>query len=275
MKTALTIAGSDSGGGAGIQADIKTFCAYGVYGMSVLTAVTAQNSTEVLSVTTLSPHIIRLQCQAVFEDFPVHAVKIGMTGNKESMTAIAEALEKYAPPFVVLDPVMVSKSGAALFDPQAKDVLLNALFPLASLITPNIPEAEALTGLSLNSPEKREKAAYVLLESGAQAVLLKGGHLSENDLCQDLFINRQMKKVFSTPRIPTAHTHGTGCTLSSAIAAGLALGWPLPLSVSRAKAFVTEAIRKAPGLGKGAGPLDHHISPFSLASREEQDDECF
>ena len=262
MRAALTIAGSDSGGGAGIQADLKTFTAYGVYGMSVITAVTAQNSTGVFAVSEIDPRVITAQCDAVFEDFPVHAVKVGMLSSGEAIEAVEDVLTRFNPSALVLDPVITAKSGASLLRSDALRLLADRLFPLALLITPNIPEAEAFTGLSVTDETGMREAARRLEARGAVNVLIKGGHGAESGVSCDLFYDGHDFYSLSSPRISTRHTHGTGCTLSSAVAAGLARGLSLLQALETAKDYITEAIRQAPGFGSGAGPVNHLVSPF-------------
>lgn len=262
MRTALTIAGSDSGGGAGIQADLKTFAAYGVYGMSVITAVTAQNSTGVFAVSEVDPGMITAQCEALFEDFPVHAVKVGMLSSGDAVEAVEAVLARVKPPALVLDPVITAKSGASLLRSDALRLLAETLFPLALLITPNIPEAEAFTGLSVTDETSMKEAARRLSALGARNVLVKGGHLTKSRESCDLLYDGHEFYSFSSPRLSTPHTHGTGCTLSSAVAAGLALGFSLFHALKTAKYYITEAIRQAPGLGNGSGPVNHLVSPF-------------
>lgn len=255
MRTALTIAGSDSSGGAGIQADLKTFAAHGVYGMSAITAVTAQNTQGVSDVVALAPELVRAQIVAVATDIPPDATKIGMLANAGIITAVAAAIGEYRLPCVVLDTVMIAKSRASLLDATAIGALRDLLLPLAAVVTPNVPEAEALTGLTIASIEGLRAAARRLVELGARAALVKGGHL-DGPATDVLWDGRQLTEL-SAERIETRHTHGTGCTLSSAIAARLALGDSLTDACRSAKAYVTRAIAEAPGLGKGHGPLQH------------------
>jgi hydroxymethylpyrimidine/phosphomethylpyrimidine kinase len=256
---ALTIAGSDSGGGAGIQADLKTFSALGVYGASVITALTAQNTTAVTAVHEVPPDFVRAQLDAVFSDLDIAAVKIGMLGNAAVIDAVAAGLEQWRPRWVILDPVMVAKSGHKLLRDDAVAALRQKLLPLAQVITPNIPEA----GVLLHEPAAADKPAMVaqaerLVRLGAQAVLLKGGHLG-GAFSADLFHDGREATWLASPRHATRNTHGTGCTLSSAITAQLALGQPLPQAVARAKAYLTEAIAAADRLpvGHGHGPVHH------------------
>lgn len=240
MTVALTIAGSDSGGGAGIQADLKTFEAHGVYGTSAITLITAQNTLGVQAVQTLSPDLIAAQIESVLADFPVAAVKTGALGNAEVVRAVAAALRGRGLPLVV-DPVLLAKSGDSLLDPQAVDALLKELLPLATLVTPNLPEAEVLFGSDVPYDPP---------------LLLKGGH-GEGETVVDELRTPQTGLRLEAPRQHTRHTHGTGCTLSAAITANLARGMPLLVAVSEAHAYVQAAIQAAPGLGSGHGPLGH------------------
>ncbi|MGF7162723.1 hydroxymethylpyrimidine/phosphomethylpyrimidine kinase [Rhodoligotrophos appendicifer] len=259
IPIALTIAGSDSGGGAGIQADIKTFSALGVYGASVITAVTAQNTRAVTAIAEMAPAIVSAQISAVFDDLEVDAVKIGMLANAEIIHAVAEGIRRYRPRHVVLDPVMVAKSGDHLLRAEAVEAMVTTLMPLATLITPNLPEAIVLGDWTQGADE----AAMVglgraLLDKGAQAVLLKGGHLQTADAVDMLIVGTQSTR-FSAKRICSNNTHGTGCTLSAAIAAYLALGRPLAEAVQEAKSYLSGAIAEADTLsvGSGHGPVHH------------------
>lgn len=256
MRTALTIAGSDSSGGAGIQADLKTFAAFGVFGMSAITAVTAQNTLTVARVLALPPDMVTAQLDAVIADIPPDATKIGMLANAGIAEALAQALSRHRLRNIVLDTVMIAKGGAPLLDDgDALTVLRNQLLPLAAIVTPNVPEARALTGMAIEGVADLERAAERLLDLGARAVLIKGGHLAGPAI--DVFHDGQNTVRLESPRIDARHTHGTGCTLSSAIAARLALGDDLQSACRAAKAYVTDAIRRAPGLGQGNGPLGH------------------
>jgi len=257
---ALTIAGSDSGGGAGIQADLKTFSALGVYGASVLTAITAQNTRAVIAVTMLSPEIIRAQMDAVFDDLAIGAIKIGMLGGPDAIGAVAEGLAACAVPApVVLDPVMVSKSGDALLADDAVAVLRARMLPLAYLLTPNLPEAARLldTSEATDETQMREQGR-ALLALGPRAVLMKGGHAS-GAVCIDLLVTQDEALRLSARRHPTRNTHGTGCTLSAAIAAGLARKMPLTTAVGMAHTYLQGAIEAADRLdiGRGHGPVHH------------------
>ncbi|BAW01095.1 phosphomethylpyrimidine kinase [Thermus thermophilus] len=256
MRVALTIAGSDSGGGAGVQADLKVFFRFGVYGTSALTLVTAQNTLGVQRVHLLPPEVVYAQIKSVAQDFPLHAAKTGALGDAAIVEAVAEAVGRFGVRPLVVDPVMVAKSGDPLLAPEAVAALKERLFPLAALITPNRLEAEALLGHSIRTLEEAEEAAKALLALGPEAVLLKGGHL-EGERAVDLLATREGVLRFSAPRVQTRNTHGTGCTLSAAIAALLAKGRPLAEAVAEAKAYLTRALKTAPSLGQGHGPLDH------------------
>jgi hydroxymethylpyrimidine/phosphomethylpyrimidine kinase len=259
MKVVLTIAGSDSGGGAGIQADLKTFAAFGVYGTSAITAVTAQNTRGVDAVQEITPRVVTAQIDAVAADFPVAAVKTGMLASAPVVLAVAAALERLRLPHLVVDPVMVSKSGAVLLKPEATEALRLRLLPLAEMATPNIPEAERLSGVAITDEASAREAARRIVAHGARTVLVKGGHAQGAEAI-DLFHDGRNFESFRGPRLETRNTHGTGCTLSAAIAALLALG-STPLEAAfRAKAWLSDAIRAAPGLGGGAGPVEHFVA---------------
>jgi hydroxymethylpyrimidine/phosphomethylpyrimidine kinase len=253
MRTALTIAGSDSGGGAGIQADLRTFTAFGVHGTSAITAVTAQNTLGVTAVLALPPDMVVAQIDAVIEDLGAHAVKLGMLANGAITGAVAEALVRHRVSPVVLDPVMVAKGGARLLDEEAVAIMRSRLFGLSTVVTANVPEAEALTGLPVTDLASARRAAIAIVEAGAQAAIVKGGHLSGDAI--DVLFDGTSLTEFASPRAVTTHTHGTGCTFAAAIAANLALGATLVDAVGVAKAYVTRAIERAPGLGHGHGPL--------------------
>jgi hydroxymethylpyrimidine/phosphomethylpyrimidine kinase len=255
MVIALTIAGSDSGGGAGIQADLKTFAAHGVYGTTVLTAVTAQNTRGVQAVQVLSPAMVEVQFHSVISDLPPAATKLGMLANEDIVRVVANALRHHRLPNIVLDPVMVAKGGDHLLDPGAVTLLREQLLPLATVVTPNVPEAEVLTGLTIRTTEDQHNAAARLVDLGAQSAVVKGGHLDGPAV--DVWTDGKRTEVLRTDRIDSVHTHGTGCTFAASIAAGLAMGLPIDAAVTRAKTYVTGAIRHAPGLGGGHGPLDH------------------
>lgn len=260
---ALTIAGSDSGGGAGLQADLKTFSALGVYGCSVVAALTAQNTKGVFAVEDVSPNFICAQMDAVFSDLDIGAVKIGMLSRVATIEAVANSLRQYRPQHVVLDPVMVSATGAQLLQKDAIAALVELLFPLASIVTPNLPEAAALLGCAeaQNETQMREQALEIF-KLGTHAVLLKGGH-GQGSQCIDVLYDGEGFECFSSVRLPTHNTHGTGCTLSSAIAAGLAKGLTLQQSVQQAKNYLNGALAQADDLriGHGCGPV-HHFHQF-------------
>ncbi len=255
MKTALTIAGSDSCGGAGIQADIKTMTVNGVYAMSAVTALTAQNTTGVTSIMEATPEFLGDQLDAIFTDIFPDAVKIGMVSSKELIRVIAEKLKQYGAKQIVLDPVMVATSGAKLISDDAVEALKSELIPLASVITPNIPEAEVLSGMKITSPEAMEAAAEKIYREFGCAVLMKGGH-QQND-ANDYLYGDKGGTWFYGKRIDNPNTHGTGCTLSSAIAANLAKGLCLSEAVDRAKTYLSGALAAMLDLGKGSGPMNH------------------
>ena len=255
MKVALTIAGSDCSGGAGIQADIKTMTTNGVFAESVVTALTSQNTTGVFGVFESSPEFVTQQLDAVFTDIYPDAVKIGMVSSAPIIKAIAEGLKKYEAKNIVIDPVMVSTSGSKLLQDDAISTLEEVLFPLATLLTPNIPEAEILSNIKINSADDMTKAAEIIGKKYNAAVLLKGGH-SVND-ANDLLYSNGESKWFSGKRIDNPNTHGTGCTLSSAIAANLAKGMTLDEAVESAKAYISGALAAMLDLGKGSGPMNH------------------
>ncbi len=255
MKKVLTIAGSDSSGGAGIQADIKTITAHKLYAMSAITALTAQNTTGVFDVMEATPEFVGKQLDCIFEDIRPDAVKIGMVSNAEIIKVIAEKLREYEAENIVVDPVMVSTSGSKLLNDNATDALINQLFPLATIITPNIFEAENLTGITIKSRDEMQRAAVAISMLTKGSVLVKGGHLK--DSADDLLITEGQLFWFETSKIDNPNTHGTGCTLSSAIACNLALGFNIAESVKRAKDYVTGAIKANLNIGKGRGPLNH------------------
>ena len=264
MKHLLSIAGSDSSGGAGIQADLKTFAAHGVFGMSVITAVTAQNTCGVTMVQDITPEVITAQIDAVFSDIRVDGVKIGMVSRSESIRAIADGLRKWNPPVIVVDPVMISKSGYPLLQPEACDSLIQKLLPLATLLTPNLPEAEAICGFPIHTEQDMERAAEKILSLGAKAVLVKGGHL-EGDRADDYLFDGKKALWLPGTRICTEHTHGTGGTLSSALASNLAKGMLLEDAVKAGKKYVTTAIEHGIALGKGHGPTHHFVDLYKKA----------
>ncbi len=255
MKKVLTIAGSDCSGGAGIQADLKTFSAHGVFGMSVIVSVVAENTSRVIDIQDITPEMIEKQIDAVFEDIEVDAVKVGMLSTPECMRAVAGKLRQYKPEHVVIDPVMYAKNGCPLMDPSAVDALIETILPLADVLTPNIPEAERITGMEIQSVTDMEAAAQKIHDMGCRTVVVKGGHAIGNAL-DVLFDGKQMHH-FETQRIDTKNTHGTGCTFSSAVASQLALGMDICTAVEKAKAYVTTAITHSLAIGKGCGPTHH------------------
>ncbi len=262
----LSIAGSDSGGGAGIQADLKTFAALGCYGTTAITALTAQNTLGVRAIHGVPPAMLTDQIDAVVEDIGVHAVKIGMLHSPEIVRAVAQAIDRHALQNVVLDPVMVATSGAVLIDNPAIAALVSELFWRTALVTPNLDEAALLVGRPLDSEHAMEIAAGELLAKGARAVLLKGGHLP-GDLVSDLLMSQNGQPHWMrAPRIPSANTHGTGCTLSSAIAAHLALGQPLLAAVEASRSYVRAALEAGARVrtGAGSGPLNHAHAPLAM-----------
>ena len=256
LKTALTIAGSDSGGGAGIQADLKTFAAHGVFGTSAITAVTAQNTLGVICWQTLPADLVTAQIEAVIGDIGADAVKIGMLATAAIVEAVAAAIRALDLPQVVVDPVMIAKGGDRLLDPDAVAALGSELLPNAHVVTPNVPEAEVLAGISVRSVEDMRRAGERILGLGPRVVLVKGGHLEGPDSV-DVVCTASGPFEIRRPRIQTRHTHGTGCTLSSAIAANLALGLADRQAIEAAREYLDGAIRHVPGLGSGHGPLNH------------------
>ena len=255
MKTALTIAGTDPSGGAGIQADIKTMTAHGVYAMSAVTALTAQNTTGVTGIMEVTPEFLREQIDDIFTDIYPDAVKIGMVSSSRLIEVIAERLAHYGAANIVVDPVMVATSGARLIGEEAVDTLKERLLPMATVLTPNIPEAEVLSGMDVRTAEDMERAAALIGDTYGCAVLVKGGH-QLND-ANDLLYRGGRLKWFRGKRIHNPNTHGTGCTLSSAIAANLAKGYDLDRSVERAKAYISGALAAMLDLGRGSGPMNH------------------
>ena len=255
VPTAMTIAGSDSGGGAGIQADLKTFAALGVYGTSVLTAITAQNTVGVTGVHEIPTEIIAAQIDAVITDIGADAVKTGMLSSSAIVEVVARELTRHRVETLVVDPVMVAKSGDPLLREDAVEALGSLLIPLAAVVTPNIPEAESLTGIKIATDDDVRSAARKIVQMGARSVVLKGGH--REGPATDLFFDGVRFQEFSAPRIDTRNTHGTGCTFASAVAAGLARGMTVMDAVAQAKEYVTEAIRHSFPIGRGHGPLNH------------------
>jgi hydroxymethylpyrimidine/phosphomethylpyrimidine kinase len=251
----LILAGSDSGGGAGVQADIKTVTALGGHASTAITAITVQNTLGVSAVHSLPPELVTAQARAVLDDIGADAIKTGMLGDAAMIEAVAAVIAGAGVP-AVIDPVMIAKGGAALLESYAVQALADALIPLAALLTPNAPEAAALTGLMVETTDDLRRAGERLLALGASALLMKGGHI-EGERVIDILMTPVSETCFESGRIHTRHTHGTGCTLASACAVGLAQGHTLQRSVERAHAYVREAIRRAPGFGAGHGPLDH------------------
>ena len=256
MRTALTIAGSDSGGGAGIQADLKTFAAHGVYGTTAITAITAQNTRGVSGWEAVSPALVASQIEAVVSDIGADAVKTGMLANAGIVEAVVETFRRLGLGVLVVDPVMVAKGGDRLLEEAAVSAIRNRLLPLARVVTPNIPEAEELAGMRIASLDDMRAAARRILELGPGVVLVKGGHL-EGDESIDIAADASGCFEFRGPRVATLQTHGTGCTLASAIAANLALGYEVHDAIGRARVYLEGAIRNAPGIGHGQGPLSH------------------
>ncbi|MER3445474.1 MAG: bifunctional hydroxymethylpyrimidine kinase/phosphomethylpyrimidine kinase [Candidatus Dadabacteria bacterium] len=257
IPRALTIAGSDSGGGAGIQADIKTFTAFGVFGMSAITSITAQNTESVLGIYDLPPEFVKLQIDAVLGDIGADATKTGMLSNEGIISAVAEKIKEYRIEKLVVDPVMRAKSGDRLLKNESESALTQELLPLAFIVTPNIPEAEALSGIEISSIADMREAAKRIKSLGPGYVLLKGGHIEQTSESIDILYDGEDFYNFSFPRIETKNTHGTGCTYSAAICAGLANGLGAIEAIREAKGYVTEAIRGSFNLGKGHGPLNH------------------
>ncbi|MDF2874325.1 MAG: thiD [Sporomusa sp.] len=263
MKNVLTIAGSDCSGGAGIQADLKTFSAHGVFGMSVITAITAQNTQGVFAVQDVTPAVIAKQIEAIFDDIEVAAVKIGMVSQVETIKVIAAKLKEYRVKNIVVDPVMVSKSGYHLLNPAAEVTLVEQLLPLAAIVTPNIPEAEVITGLNITTLADMETAARAIFRLGPKFVLMKGGHLNGDST--DILFDGENFAYLPSRRIDTKNTHGTGCTLSSAIAANIGRGLPVAAAVTAAKEYITVAIEHSLSIGKGVGPTHHFYSLYKKA----------
>ncbi|MDR3349416.1 MAG: bifunctional hydroxymethylpyrimidine kinase/phosphomethylpyrimidine kinase [Acidaminococcales bacterium] len=263
MKKVLSIAGSDCSGGAGVQADLKTFSAFGVFGMSVIVSVVAENTARVIGIQDVSPDMVEKQMDAVFEDIGADAVKVGMLSSVECMAAAAGKLSFYAPDNIVVDPVMYAKGGAPLMREDAVSFFVRTVLPLADVLTPNIPEAEAIAGLKIKNPADMRRAAEIMHGMGCKNVIVKGGHGAGEAI--DVLFDGERHHCFGGERINTKNTHGTGCTYSSAIAACLALGYGVEESAARAKEYVTDAIRHAPGIGKGNGPTHHFYGLYAKA----------
>lgn len=257
VPRALTIAGSDSGGGAGIQADLKTFTAFRVFGMSVITSVTAQNTESLLGISDMPSDFVELQIDAVLGDIGADAVKTGMLSNKGIVSAVSKKLREYGVEQLVVDPVMISKSGDTLLDAGARDSMVTELFGLALIVTPNIPEAEEIAGLNITSISEMKQAAEVIRSMGPEYVLVKGGHLEKSADAVDVFYDGRSHYELKAPRIETRNTHGTGCTYSAAVCAALAAGFNPLDAVTEAKDYVTCAIMHSFKIGKGHGPLNH------------------
>ncbi len=266
MRTALTIAGSDSGGGAGIQADLKTFAAHGVYGTSAITAVTAQNTVGVTMFEAVSADLVTAQIEAVVSDIGAHAAKTGMLANAAIVEAVSAAVRDLEIPLLVVDPVMIAKSGDRLIDDEAVGALKTELLRQAFLVTPNIPEAEALAGITIRTDQDRYEAARRIAAMGVTAVVIKGGHLPSDDIPNLLFEHGEFVE-FRHARVPGRHTHGTGCTFSAAITSHLALGRSLRDAIPLAQQYVADAIRQAPDLGRGHGPMNHFFT-FNVHSEK-------
>ena len=256
MRVALTIAGSDSSGGAGIQADLKTFAAHGVYGVSAITAVTAQNTTGVTAVMPLAADVVTAQIEAVASDLGVHAAKTGMLSNAAIVEAAAAAIDDLEVPFLVVDPVIVASSGHPLLDDEGLLAMKEELIRRAHVVTPNIPEAEVLSGIAIRSDEERREAARRIFKLGPMHVLITGGH-ADGDVIVDLLYDGSVFTNFASDRVTGRHTHGTGCTFSAALTAHLARGRSLAEAIPLAQEYVAGAIRHAPGLGRGSGPMNH------------------
>ncbi|MDR1622524.1 MAG: bifunctional hydroxymethylpyrimidine kinase/phosphomethylpyrimidine kinase [Synergistaceae bacterium] len=273
MKKVLSIAGSDCSGGAGIQADLKTFSAHGVFGMSVVVSVVAENTCRVIDIQDITPDMIEKQIDAVFEDIEVDAVKVGMLSSAACMEAVAGKLRHYKPKNVVVDPVMYAKNGCPLMDPHAIDALIATIIPLADVLTPNIPEAEKIAGTTIGNIGAMEEAARQIHGMGCGSVLVKGGHAvapsgspSPPKAVDVLFDGKEFYR-FEAPRIDTKNTHGTGCTYSSAIASNLALGLNMEQAVAKSKEYVTTAIRHSLSIGKGHGPTHHFYDLYKNGLR--------
>lgn len=266
MKKALSIAGSDCSGGAGIQADLKVFSAHGVFGMTAITSVVAENTVRVIEYQDVRPDIIEKQLDAVFEDIFPEAVKIGMLSCRAGMLAVARKLQKWKPVNIVIDPVMYAKNGCPLMAPEAIETLIAEIVPLADVITPNIPEAEKLAGIPVHTQADMEQAARLIHTMGCRAVLIKGGH--STGAATDILFTGSRFYYYSEPRIDTKNTHGTGCTYSSAIASNLALGFDLPKATGQAKQYVTTAITHSLEIGNGHGPTHHFYDLYKNGRKE-------
>lgn len=269
MKKALTIAGSDCSGGAGVQADLKTFSAHGVFGMSVIVSVVAENTSRVIDIEDVTPSMIEKQIDAVFEDIEVDAVKIGMLSTPQCMEAVATKLKEYKPKNVIIDPVMYAKNGCPLMDPNSIGALIEKIIPLADVLTPNIPEAECISGIKIHNLDDVHKAAEIIHRMGCKSVLIKGGHAIGD--AEDTLYDGKNFSYYKTERINTKNTHGTGCTLSSSIASNLALGYSIEDSVRKAKDYVTTAIKHSLAIGKGCGPTHHFYDLYEKSGLNKED----
>lgn len=267
MKKVLSIAGSDCSGGAGIQADLKTFSAHGVFGMSVIVSVVAENTSRVIAIQDITPDMIEKQIDAVFEDIEVDAIKVGMLSTPDCMKAVAEKLQQYKPQNVVVDPVMYAKNGCPLMEPTAVDTLIEMIIPLADVLTPNIPEAEKIANMKISTVEDMEAAAKKIHAMGSKAVVVKGGHHIGSAI--DILFDGNKTYRFETSRIDTKNTHGTGCTFSSAITSNLAKGMNVQEAVKHAKDYVTMAIEHSLSIGKGCGPTHHFYELYQHGLLEE------
>ncbi len=268
MKKVLSIAGSDCSGGAGIQADLKTFSAHGVFGMSVIVSVVAENTSRVIDIQDITPEMIGKQIDAVFEDIEVDAVKIGMLSTPDCMRAVAEKIRQYNPHHVVIDPVMYAKNGCPLMEPTAVDTLIKVIIPLADVLTPNIPETEKIADMKITSVADMEAAARKICDMGCKAIVVKGGHAAGDAL--DVLFDGDNIYHFETTRIATKNTHGTGCTFSSAIASQLANGMSVYEAVKSAKNYVTVAIKHSLAIGKGNGPTHHFYELYQHGLKDFQ-----
>lgn len=269
MKKVLSIAGSDCSGGAGIQADLKTFSAHGVFGMSVIVSVVAENTSRVIDIQDITSDMIGKQIDAVFEDIEVDAVKVGMLSTPDCMRAVAEKLQQYKPHNVVIDPVMYAKNGCPLMDPTAVETLIDTIIPLADVLTPNIPEAEKIADMQITSVADMEAAARKIYAMGCKAVVVKGGHHIGDAV--DVLYDGDKFYHYKTVRIDTKNTHGTGCTFSSAIASQLANGLCVPEAVKQAKDYVTMAIKHSLSIGKGCGPTNHFYNLYKYGFSKDKE----
>lgn len=272
MKKVLTIAGSDCSGGAGIQADLKTFSAHGVFGMSVIVSVVAENTSRVIDIQDVTPDMIQKQIDAVFEDIEVDAVKIGMLSTPACMEAVAEKLREFRPKNIVVDPVMYAKNGSALMNPEAVDTLIQCIIPCADIVTPNIPEAETIARMEIRTMEDMKTAAKRIYAMGCKNVVVKGGHASGDAM--DVLYDGAQFYYYEAKRINTKNTHGTGCTFSSAIAANLALGMSVVEATKYAKQYVTTAIEHALSIGKGNGPTHHFYDLYRNGLQGSARNDC-